>query len=115
MQHRPAFRPCRRTVVVVMLFAWLLLQALTTVHRVVHAPRLDLAPTGMVASGSFGHEQGDSDCRALDQIGHAEAVPASMANPATFARVDRWLREAAGPLLARQAAGYLARGPPIAG
>lgn len=118
MIHRSLHPDQRRAVVMLMLCAWLLLQALALLHRVGHAPHADTASANAVNSTWqpwLAHEVGDVDCLVLDQIGHADAVVDTPVSTATLPPVDRWLAAVAGPVLARQAAGFLARGPPVTG
>lgn len=95
------------------LLALLLLAAQATglAHRVAHAPGLAPAHTAW----ADGHEQGQGDCRLVDQLSHADALCGAAAAlppqlPAAVAATP--LPQQARP--AGTAAAYLARGPPPA-
>lgn len=99
------------------LHAWLLAllllaaQAAGLAHRVAHAP--GLAPAH--AQWVDGHEQGQDDCRLVDQLAHADALcgaPAALPPRLPAAQAGAAARAQARP--AGTAAAYLARGPPPA-
>lgn len=99
------------------LHAWLLAllllaaQAAGLSHRVVHAPGLAPAHTAW----ADGHEQGQDDCRLVDQLAHADALCGAAQAPLALlplAAAATPLRPQARP--AGKAAAYLARGPPPA-
>lgn len=119
----------RRVLFGLLALALVLAQALALMHRVAHAP--DAAPGVQQPAGAvlgdehdhergeagwlaalFAHEGGDPGCRVLDSLGHdAMACPpalhASTAVPAFI------LSLSLGEFLARRAALFEARGPPV--
>jgi len=119
------------------IFALLLAQALGLVHGVVHAPHmpqmqwhddghhsaqeqqhrhddgLDADPDAGWLASLFSSHEGDSDCRLFDQASHGSAAPAvallslPMVPPAFVVAIFQ------GEALARWAALFDARGPPL--
>jgi hypothetical protein len=118
--HRPSLR-IRRIALPLLAAAMLMLQALGLWHGVVH-PRSH-EPVASVqahdhaggdhADGFAGHDDGDGQCRLYDQLAHGDLV-FGQAPAFACARVGNAL-PAAVPAgrLAPQAAGFLARGPPL--
>ena len=105
-------RHLRRIVLPWLAAAMLMLQALGLWHGVVHARVIHDGAHG-TAQAFAGHDDGDPQCRLYDQLAHADLVfgvaPAwsgACADGAAVAAVP------AGRL-APQAAGFLARGPPL--
>lgn len=113
----------RRVALPLLAAAMLMLQALGLWHSVVHANGV---ATGVHAhdthdeaghhpgEGFAGHDDGDAQCRLYDQLAHADLV---------FGAAPAWLCASAEAMLAApvpagrlapQAAGFLARGPPLA-
>jgi len=118
-------------------FALLLVQTLGLVHGVVHAPHmpqmqwhdgghhsaqeqqhrhddgLDADPDAGWLASLFSSHEGDSDCRLFDQASHGSAAPAvallslPMVPPAFVVAIFQ------GQALARWAALFDARGPPL--
>jgi hypothetical protein len=114
--------PLRRTILLIVLAALLLSQALGLLHRVVHAPQglpavsVALAAGQGTADGHWlarlfaGHDA--NACDSYDQLAHADFLwgqPPELCTAAVSATVA-----SSNPAwrLAAQAAGYLARGPP---
>lgn len=110
----------RRVALPLLAAAMLMLQAIGLWHSVVHAG----GHAGVVMAqdhhqgehaddGFAGHDDGDAQCRLYDQLAHADLV---FGEAASFlcAHADGVL-QAAVPAgrLAPQAAGFLARGPPL--
>jgi len=105
--------------------ALLWLQALGLWHLVVHGHAAPGGAAATFASGfdphdhhddrAFaGHDEGDPQCRLFDQLAHADIAFASPAAlPARAAQGGPVSATPAGRL-APQAAGFLARGPPVA-
>ena len=74
-----------------------------------------IATQGERADDGFaGHDDGDAQCRLYDQLAHADLVVRRAARPGAHAGTGE---PAPGALpagrLAPQAAGFLARGPPL--
>ncbi|MFT3956527.1 MAG: hypothetical protein QM722_19725 [Piscinibacter sp.] len=95
----------------------LLLQALGLWHGVVHAGGLAaVAHAHAHAAGGerfAAHDDGDAQCRLYDQLAHADLAFADVAI-GLAARVGETLGAAVpAGRLAPQAAGFLARGPPL--
>ncbi len=119
--HRHSLR-IRRIALPLLAAAMLMLQALGLWHGVVHpGVHADTAVAqghdhsdGHHAEGFGGHDDGDGQCRLYDQLAHADLV-FGQAPAFACARVGNAL-PAAVPAgrLAPQAAGFLARGPPLA-
>jgi hypothetical protein len=112
----------RRWLLPMMAAALLWLQALGLWHQVVHGHGAQGGAA--VASASehdhhddhafAGHDEGDPQCRLFDQLAHADIAFASPAAlPALAAQGGPGAATPAGRL-APQAAGFLARGPPVA-
>ena len=111
----------RRRLLPLLAAALLWLQALGLWHHVVHG--VGVHGDGPVAAAgvhhhagdhSFaGHDEGDPQCRLYDQLAHAD-LAAGSASPAPVAAVhgEPMTLTPAGRL-APQAAGFLARGPPL--
>jgi hypothetical protein len=112
----------RRVALPLLAAAMLMLQALGLWHSVVHANGLATVVHAHDVHGEAGHhaddgfashDDGDAQCRLYDQLAHADLM---LGEAASFlcARADGVL-QAAVPAgrLAPQAAGFLARGPPL--
>lgn len=124
MHTRATPDPMRRVMAIAVLGALLLVQALGLTHRVLHAhgpapaTHAHLAPmAGTVEQPHalaelFSQHHDAQDCQLFDQLTQADAdvfaIPASGAQ--VVAPFDGG--RGAAPVLAAQAAGYLARGPP---
>lgn len=109
----------RRVALPLLAAAMLMLQALGLWHSVVHANGLGPVvhahgEADEHADDSFaGHDDGDAQCRLYDQLAHADLV---FGEAASFLCVHAdGVSRAAVPAgrLAAQAAGFLARGPPL--
>jgi len=100
--------------------ALLLTQALGWLHRAVHAhePHLGAVahaaerPAGGLLSGLFAHHDDAADCQAFDQLSHADAAAASVIEADPLRMAGPMVLGRPGSVVAVQAAGYLARGPP---
>ncbi len=108
--------------------ALLCLQALGLWHQVVHGHVAHGGAAAAFAHGHdphdhhedherhafAGHDEGDPQCRLFDQLAHADIAFAAPA--AVLAWAAQGGPESARPAgrLAPQAAGFLARGPPVA-
>ena len=104
------------------LLALLLAQAIGLAHGIAHPQSRGGLPSASVAAavatsgvtwaGGL-HEDGSLQCRLLDQLSHADALPASFSLPAVPPSVQT---PAAPPRMAPCAPvepAYLARGPPL--
>ena len=94
--------------------ALLLAQALGLAHRAWHAPGLHAAAATAAAQADFtGHAAGDADCRLVDALAAADALPGAgtAVPPALPAAPPRVARVIAG-VEVRTCAPYLARAPP---
>jgi len=119
----------RRVLFGLLALALLLAQALALMHRVAHAPhgaavsahRADAVleqhhehehdEPGWLAA-LFAHEGGDPGCRVLDSLGHdAIACPPALHAPTAVPAFI--LSLSLGEFLARRAALFEARGPPV--
>lgn len=111
----------RRVALPLLAAAMLMLQALGLWHGVVHPSGHDGAVVAQAhdhhpgdhGDGFAGHDEDDAQCRLYDQLAHADVV---FGEAASFlcARADGVLQAAvAAGRLAPQAAGFLARGPPL--
>jgi hypothetical protein len=110
----------RRTLLFVVLLALVLGQTLGALHRLVHASRA--APSGAVSAlsvpaGTFevffaGHHT-ERDCDQYDQASHADIVWGVHAVVVATALTFECKALPPGWQLAAQAAGFLARGPPV--
>jgi hypothetical protein len=118
MPSRPPSRPSSRPRLMLagaLALALLLAQALGAWHRIAHAPGLAVpaAPDAHDRHGLFDDHEADGDaCRLIDQLSHADAVPATAlagpdAAPAWQPAAAADGRAASGPCSA-----YLARAPP---
>ncbi|MCM2253046.1 MAG: hypothetical protein NDJ19_11855 [Ramlibacter sp.] len=110
---------------------WLLLVALLSaqmlglMHHVVHGPKGDSGLATQRAhederhgpewvSGLFsGHDDEDPSCRVIDQSGHGDVLPVLPAVPLPLIAPSCVLRWFPGEVLARWAAVFDARGPPL--
>jgi hypothetical protein len=117
----------RRWVLGLAVWAVLAAQMLGLLHRVVHSPLAVLVPHAAVADGHghahispadalrklFGGHGSTADCRVYDQVGHSDALPPLpiLALPATVPAFV--LQSFAGDFIARWAALFDARGPPV--
>lgn len=107
----------RRLLLPLLAAALLWLQALGLWHHVVHgaAGHGDLAVAAADAHDHAfaGHDEGDPQCRLYDQLAHADlAFGSASAVPVLAVRGEPMAATPAGRL-APQAAGFLARGPPL--
>lgn len=93
----------------------LMLQALGLWHAVVHVRGMGPVAAHDIAHGNdfAGHDDGDVQCRLYDQLAHADLVFGQA--PAFVPARGTGTPEGATPAgrLAPQAAGFLARGPPL--
>jgi hypothetical protein len=108
-------QPLRRSLASVLVCALLLTQALGLLHRVEHA---DGPPSGHaehsdgVFEALFAQHHDAGDCQIYDQLSHADGVGCGFGEPGATPQVQQPPHALPVPLLAAQAAGYLARGPP---
>lgn len=112
----------RRWLLPMMAAALLWLQALGLWHQVVHGHAVHSGAAPASAGGHdshdhhafAGHDEGDPQCRLFDQLAHADiAFAAANAAPCLTAGDGPVAATPAGRPAA-QAAGFLARGPPLA-
>jgi hypothetical protein len=116
MRHRSLVsQPLRQSLAGLLVFALLLTQALGLLHRVHHAG----GPSNSLAEHSHGvlevlftqhHDEGD--CQIYDQLAHADGVGFDFVEPGALPPAPLPAMALPLPMLAAQAAGYLARGPP---
>ena len=110
----------RRSLIGLMLAAWVLTQALGVVHHVMSghtaaSAQADDAGARLLKALFAGHHD-DRDCKAFDQLAHADlafgfaGVPAAHDSGDTPLIVSHRFWQ-----IAAQAAGFLARGPPARG
>ena len=127
MRRPQLSRPARRSVLMLLMAALVLVQALGLMHRVVHVhaqlqhaavPPLAAAGSATTAGDSwvkalFGNHDGERDCAQYDQLTHADLAWDSV--PAIASRASGIGHGLCRPgwQLAAQAAGFLARGPPV--
>lgn len=110
----------RRVLVAVLLLALAFTQTLGAVHRVLsgHATSHRNAATATGTDGGFveslfaGHHD-DRDCKVFDQQAHADLASGEVAASQTLAAVETLVTTHAAWQIASQAAGYLARAPPV--
>ena len=102
--------------------ALLWLQALGLWHQMVHGQAVH---GGAVAASAVehghhddhafaGHDEGDPQCRLFDQLAHADLAFASSSEAPGLAACSGPVAAPPAGRLAPQAAGFLARGPPVA-
>ena len=132
MPFRESSRRLRRTVFSIVLLALALAQTLGVVHRVVHSP---LSAHAMVSFGAqpaaatgvradqpgvhwlqalFAGHDNERGCHLFDQLSHSDLMPVEVTVVACPHPVDLPDVSHPGWHLAAQAAGFLARGPPLA-
>jgi hypothetical protein len=119
MPLRRISRRVRNTLLCAVLIALALAQTLSLLHRIVHAPHLWAAPASVehaLDQGWFktlfaGHDHAGG-CELYDQLGHADLMWGEPADPCAVQATELRLCDHPGWLLASQAAGFLARGPP---
>jgi hypothetical protein len=105
----------RRSLAGLLACALLLTQALSLLHRVVHAdgPASSHAEhADGVLEALFAQHHDAGDCKIFDQLGHDEGVGFGIIEPGAMPPGEQPVMALSLPLLAAQAAGYLARGPP---
>ena len=114
-----SIRP-RRALIAVLLLALALTQTLGAVHRVLsghaaspqNAASAGGADAGLLESLFAGHGD-ERDCKMFDQLAHADLASGEAAASQTVAGVEALVATHAAWQIASQAAGYLARGPPV--
>ena len=132
MPFRETSRSLRRTIFSIVMLALALAQTLGVVHRVVHSPlsahatnsigapppsatsaRAEPPATHWLQALFSGHDT-EQGCHLFDQLSHSDLLQVDVAvvacphsNPAPESARPGWH-------LAAQAAGFLARGPPLA-
>lgn len=112
----------RRWLLPLMAAALLWLQALGLWHQVVHGHAVHGGATQASASehdshddhAFAGHDEGDPQCRLFDQLAHADIAFASASEAPGLAACSGPVAAPPAGRLAPQAAGFLARGPPVA-
>ena len=122
MPLRAASLQFRRLVCSTLLVALVLAQTLGLVHRIVHAPiggypaasASKAAGTGWLKALFAGHSS-EQGCDLYDQLSHADAVPEAPAAAFLVRGVDAVPTWHSVGQVAAQAAGFLARAPPLAG
>lgn len=120
MPVRPSSLHQRRALIAVLLLALALTQTLGAVHRVFsgHAVSHQSAATGGGADAGFleslfaGHGD-ERDCKMFDQQAHADLASGEAAASQTAGGIEALVIPHAAWQMASQAAGYLARGPPV--
>jgi hypothetical protein len=111
--------PLRRRLIWVLLFALVAAQTLGLMHRIVHAPGTGAAFAGSapVAQGwvqdLFAGHEGDASCRLFDQLNASGVLPDIPAVPIVQVLPAYFLQWYLGQALARWAALFDARGPPL--
>lgn len=110
----------RRAALPLLAAAMLMLQALGLWHGVVHAQghggvvmAQDHHRGDPVDDGFAGHDDGDAQCRLYDQLAHADLVFAAAASFSCASAGGTLQAAVPAGRLAPQAAGFLARGPPL--
>jgi hypothetical protein len=128
----------RRMLCLAMLVALALAQTLGLIHRIVHAPAgsyaafvassagagaaFNTGSTGAAAAFNtstdwlkalFAGHASEQGCDLYDQFSHADGVPAAPAVVVLLAAADVASPSPAASRVAAQAAGFLARGPPV--
>lgn len=97
-------------------------QALVQLHRVAHVPHgpghgpatgAFATAFGSLEAGALADVFGEHDCASFDHAGTADAPLPFVAVLATLPRSDRAATPPRSPILAAEAAGFLARGPPL--
>ena len=113
-------RRFRNTLLCVVLMSLALAQSLALLHRIVHSPHLSAAPAvsvqhspgqGWLQTLFAGHDHAGG-CELYDQLGHADLMWGESACPCAAQAAEQPFTDHPGWLLASQAAGFLARGPP---
>jgi len=105
----------RRSLAGLLVCALLLAQALSLLHRMVHAdgpPSSHAEHADSVLEILFAQHHDAGDCQIFDQLGHADGVCFGFVEPGAMPPGEQPAMALSVPLLAAQAAGYLARGPP---
>jgi len=108
-------QPLRRSLAGALICALLLTQALGLLHRVKHAdgpPNAHAKHSHGVLKALFAHYHNAGDCQSYDQLSLADGVGFGFVEPGAMPPVQQPPQALPAPLLAAQAAGYLARGPP---
>ena len=106
------------------MLALVLLQSLGLVHRVAHpgfgAPHNAASTTADTAApGSWlqelfaGHDSGGGSCEVYDQLTHADPLASTASLAAMPIPESATVIATASRHIARQASGFLARGPPL--
>ena len=132
MPYRESSRHVRRTVFSIVLLALALAQTLGVIHRVVHSP---LSARAMVSSGAqlatetgvrsdqlgvhwlqalFSGHDNERGCHLFDQLSHSDLMRVEVTVVACPHPVEMPDVSHPGWHLAAQAAGFRARGPPLA-
>ena len=118
MHRRLVPLPLRRPLAGLLVCALLLTQALGVLHRTLHAsgPVVHAGPSEH-AHGSlealFAQHHDAGDCQIFDQLSHADGVGFGVLDAGAMAPAPRPAPALQAPQVAAQAAGYLARGPPL--
>jgi hypothetical protein len=121
--------PLRRPLAGLLVCALLLTQALGALHRSLHADGPPIAHaehaehaehahtehTHGVLEALFAQHHNWGDCRIFDQLSHAEGVGFAFFDPGTMTPAQLPAPALRASRVAAQAAGYLARGPPMTG
>jgi hypothetical protein len=108
-------QPLRRSLAGLLVCALLLTQALGLLHRVTHAdgpPSSHAEHSHGLLEALFAQHQDEDDCQIYDQLSHADGVGYGFVEPGAMPPVQQPAMALRTPMLAAQAAGYLARGPP---
>jgi len=108
-------QPLRRSLAGVLVCALLLTQALGLLHRIEHddgPPSAHAEYSHGVLEALFAQHHDAGDCQIYDQLSHADGVGFGFVEPGATPQVQQPPQALPVPLLAAQAAGYLARGPP---
>lgn len=117
----------RRALFLLLAFALVGAQSLGLMHRIVHGPQVEIGHAwaeehaddgdcahahGWLAALFSGHAEGDEGCRLLDALGH-DGVPLAEAAAAPIFAATAILKVLHGDFVARWAALFDARGPPL--
>ena len=120
MPFRQTSRRFRRTLYSVVLLALALAQTLGLVHRIVHSPLATHAVafagapagSGWLQALFFGHDT-EQGCHLYDQLSHSDLIHVDVAVVPVLHVAPVHDSTIPGSHIAAQAAGFLARGPPL--
>ncbi len=123
MPFRQTSRRFRRTLYSVVLLALALAQTLGLVHRIVHSPLATHAVASTGAPGApsssswlqalfFGHDT-EQGCHLYDHLSHSDLIHVDVAVVPVLHVAPLYDSTIPASHIAAQAAGFLARGPPL--